>query len=223
MKLLTSVCVLAAAAFMVSATGCADNKLSARVDGLTAQNKELDNQLKLEREARMTAEAKLAAAPTTPIAAETGVPGMGPLDLTTPLGGRIGATPSKTTPVKASTPAKATVATKVTLPGTVLFDSGKVSLNAAAKKTLDTMAATIKSKHAGEKLVIEGYTDSTPPSKTSVWKSNADLALARAQAVKTYLTSKKGIAAADISLKAMTTMGTGASSRRAEVAVLASK
>ena len=227
MILRTGVLALAAAAFLFLGTGCANNKLTAERDSLSSQNKELAEQLKAEREARQLAEARASTASGQLTALPANPTDMGPLDLGNPR--PIGATgaPRGTTPVsRNTTPSSRAIATKITLPGNVLFDSGKVTLNATATKTLDTIAATIKAKYAGQKLVIEGYTDSTPPSKTSVWTSNADLAQARATAVKKYL-AKKGIADANMSIKAMgpTTASTTnlALNRRVEVAVLPTK
>jgi outer membrane protein OmpA-like peptidoglycan-associated protein len=223
-KLTTCLLAVVAGAFLAAGTGCSDTKIIAQRDGLAAQNRELATQLKAESDARAAAEARasahdtvLSAAPTDTVAA----PDMsGPLVLSS---GPRAAKP--VTSGKPSTPVKAT--TRVTIPGQVLFASGKTTLDAAATKTLDTMAATIKSKYSGQKLVIEGFTDSTPPSKTSVWKSNDEIAQARATAVKTYLV-KKGVAAADITVKAMGTVEPASTknpalNRRVEVAVLAAK
>ena len=230
MKLGTGVLALVAAALLVAGTGCANNKLTAERDSLATQNKELADQLKAERDARQMAESRataMSSALSAPGADTPGVPGMGePLILTGP--GARTPTPAKTVAVsssKATTPAKiATPVVRTTIPGQVLFDSGKTTLSAAATKTLDTIAATIKTKYKGDKLVVEGFTDATPPAKNSVWKSNTELAQARATAVKTYLV-KKGIASADITIKGAvdSTSKNPAQSRRAEVAVLASK
>jgi len=229
MKLGTGVLALVAAALLLAGTGCANNKLTAERDSLATQNKELADQLKAERDARQLADSRAAAASGALSAAPAETPGVpdmgGPLDLTSGPRGRTAA--PRTTPIpptRATTPAKAAIPTKVTIPGQVLFDSGKTTLSAAATKTLDTMAATIKSKYSGQKLVVEGFTDATPPAKNSVWKSNTELAQARATAVKKYLV-KKGIADADISVKGAvdSTSKNPAESRRAEVAVLAAK
>jgi outer membrane protein OmpA-like peptidoglycan-associated protein len=227
MNLRVGVLALAALAYLFAGTGCANNKLQAQVDSLNAQNRELADRLSAEQQARQLAESRASAASgqLAALPMDSGTPGMGagPLDLTTPsgtIGGR------STTPVitNKTAPSKPAAAARVALPGHVLFDSGKVTLNASATKTLDTMAATIKNKYSGEKLVIEGYTDSTPLSKNSVWTSNADLAQARATAVKNYLV-KKGISASNISVKAMGPAkdANAAQARRVEVAVLTTK
>jgi flagellar motor protein MotB len=223
-----SACILAvvAGAFLVAGAGCADTKLVAQRDGLAAQNKELDTQLKAERDARAAAEARAAAhdATLTAVSADAlPVPEMGPLDLS--KGPR---TPGKAPSAKPATPVKAAAATaRVKIPGQVLFASGKTTLDAAATKALDSIAATIKSKYKGQHLVIEGFTDATPPSKNSVWKSNDEIAQARATAVKKYLV-KKGVSESDITVKGIGVVEAAnpknpALNRRVEVAVLASK
>ena len=61
----------------------------------------------------------------------------------------------------------------------------------AAAKSLDSLAATIKSKYAGQTIRVEGHTDATPV-KSSGWDNNYDLGAARATSVLLYL-SKKGV------------------------------
>jgi outer membrane protein OmpA-like peptidoglycan-associated protein len=224
MKVGTLVLSLVAAAFLVAGTGCAD-KVTAERDSLQTQNKQLSDQLNAEREARQLAESQLknqqpvASAPAEQAPDMTG----GPMVMD---GGLRRATPGKpgsATPSKGGTPVKAAAPSRVTLPGHILFGSGKTTLDATATKTLDTMVATIKSKYAGDKLVIEGFTDSTPPSKNSVWKSNEDLAKARATAVKNYLV-KKGVKA-DMTVKAVGASDAkdASQARRVEVVVVDTK
>jgi flagellar motor protein MotB len=225
----TSLCILAvvAGAFLVAGTGCSDTKVIAQRDGLAAQNKELDTQLKAEREARSAAEARASARDATltaaPAADPLAVPEMGPLDLSKGPRGS-----GKAPAVKPVTPVKAAVGTnRVKIPGQILFASGKTTLDAAATKALDSIAATIKTKYKGQHLVIEGFTDATPPSKNSVWKSNDEIAQARATAVKKYLV-KKGVSESEITVKSGGTIEAAnaknpALNRRVEVAVLTSK
>ncbi|MCL4196774.1 MAG: OmpA family protein [Phycisphaerales bacterium] len=73
--------------------------------------------------------------------------------------------------------------------GDVLFDSGKVTLKAAAKASLDKLAGVLNSQYGGKTIRIEGHTD-TDPIKKSEWKTNDRLACERAMAVKEYLSSK---------------------------------
>ena len=223
------------AAFLFAGTGCANNKLQAERDSLLNQNKDLQQQLEAERTARQSAEAKatvkdaqLTAAPTmTEVPA---APGMGgSLDLS---GGNVRGTGRNSggargnagsTPVIAAKPATS----KVTIPGNVLFDSGKTTLSAAATKTLDSIVATIKKSYTGDQLVVQGYTDSTPVKSKSPLASNEALATARATAVKKYLV-KKGIPEADISVKAFgssepASTKNPALNRRVEVVVLKTK
>lgn len=79
----------------------------------------------------------------------------------------------------------------VDLPGDILFDSGKAELKPTAKTTLNKVIAAIKKDYAGKKVMVDGYTDTDPISRTKdLWKDNLDLSAARARAVSTYLTSE---------------------------------
>jgi chemotaxis protein MotB len=105
--------------------------------------------------------------------------------------------------------------------GDVLFDSGQTSLKSSAKKELDGIASEIKSRHSGQRVRVEGYTDSDPIRK-SKWPNNEALSEARAEAVRIYLVSK-GVPSARI-----TSVGMGAAkpkatkkdSRRVEIVVV---
>jgi len=77
----------------------------------------------------------------------------------------------------------------VRVPGDVLFDPGKATVREPAKPTLDKVAAALKKDYAGKQIRVEGHTDSDPI-KVSRWKSNQELSVARADAVKKYLVSK---------------------------------
>lgn len=104
--------------------------------------------------------------------------------------------------------------------GDVLFPSGQATLKPEAKKELDRIATTIKTKHAGATIRVEGYTD-TDPIKKSKWGSNEALSQARAEAVEKYLASK-GISAGRISavgMGAANPKSTKAASRRVEIIV----
>jgi outer membrane protein OmpA-like peptidoglycan-associated protein len=79
----------------------------------------------------------------------------------------------------------------VDIAGDVLFDSGKASLKSSAKKTLDHVASTIKSKYTGQTIRVEGYTDTDPLNKTKgQWGNNERLSGERALAVEEYMVSK---------------------------------
>lgn len=233
MKLRLAALALVAVGYLFAGTGCANNKATAERDSLIAQNKDLQQQLDAANQQKQADAAKisamsnqLTAAPAPTNTAEgPAVPGMGPVDLsggnnriTRPAGGGAG-TPVRTAAPKAKT--------KVTIPGNVLFDSGKTALTASATKTLDTIAATIKKSHSGEAIVIEGYTDSTPVKPGSALKSNEALATARATAVKNYL-AKKGIPATNMTIKSLAATDPASTknqalNRRVEVAVMVEK
>ena len=100
----------------------------------------------------------------------------------------------------------------VTLPGDVLFDSGKADLKPSAQDTLDKVAKALRSDYASKKLRVEGHTDSDPITKTrDDWEDNLDLSMARAAAVTRYL-EQEGIAS-----KLVTTSGYGSSHPRSSV------
>lgn len=79
----------------------------------------------------------------------------------------------------------------VTLPGGVLFASGKSELLPTAKTKL-TEVATVLAKDPNAKLTVEGYTDSRGSDQL-----NNELSAKRADAVRAFLVSK-GIPAANI-------------------------
>jgi flagellar motor protein MotB len=186
-----------ALAMVMAGTGCASNKTNAQLDGALSQNEQLKKELDAERRARQEADARAnmaAAQATTPT--EVSTPSMEPsaLDLT---GGAPGVTPrpGRTTPVgiesangvTSSTNARGEVELEIS--GDVLFDSGKATLKPTAKRALDSVANTLKSRHASQQIRIEGHTDPAPVKKTA-WDDNWDLGAARANAVRSYLTEK---------------------------------
>lgn len=71
----------------------------------------------------------------------------------------------------------------------LLFDSGKTTLKAAAKKSLDAVASVLNSTYSGSTIRVGGHTDSDPIRKSG-FKSNDHLGFERAFAVKEYLISK---------------------------------
>jgi flagellar motor protein MotB len=73
-----------------------------------------------------------------------------------------------------------------------LFAPGKDILTAEGKAKLDAAVADIREKHAGNRINIEGHTD-TDPIKESNWKSNWELGAARALAVLHYLEDHHGV------------------------------
>lgn len=105
--------------------------------------------------------------------------------------------------------------------GDVLFDSGSATLKSSAKKELDSIANRIKTRHSGQRVRVEGYTDSDPIRK-SKWKTNDALSEARAEAVRTYLVSK-GVSSGRISavgMGAAKPKATKKDSRRVEIVVV---
>ena len=81
----------------------------------------------------------------------------------------------------------------VVLASDVLFDSGKVTLKAAAAESLKRAAGALQRDEARElHLRIDGHTDNVPI-KHSKWKDNMELSQARARAVWVEL-RKNGVA-----------------------------
>ena len=79
----------------------------------------------------------------------------------------------------------------VNLPGDVLFAPGQAELKESAKVTLNKVASAIKKDYAGKKLLVQGYTDKDPISRTKdKWSDNLDLSAARARSVAAYLSSQ---------------------------------
>ncbi len=74
----------------------------------------------------------------------------------------------------------------VTLPNTILFDSGKASLKNATSAELDHILAVIKQKYADKDIDVVGHTD-TDPIRKSPWKDNWELSAQRALSVSRYL------------------------------------
>jgi len=108
-----------------------------------------------------------------------------------------------------------------TLAGDVTFDSGSATLKSSAKKGLDRIASTIKTKYAGRSIRVAGYTDSAPIIKSS-WASNDALSQARADSVRKYLVTK-GISGNKIDAMgygAAKPKNTPAASRRVEIVIL---
>jgi len=76
-------------------------------------------------------------------------------------------------------------------------------------KTLDTIASTIKSKYSGQKLVIEGYTDATPPSP----QPRATAKIASAWAALRPATPTARLSCRKASVRSCAGSGTAAQSR----------
>ena len=111
---------------------------------------------------------------------------------------------------------------RLTVTGDVLFGSGSADLKPGAKKTLDKVAAELKSnKYARYSVRVDGYTDSDPI-KRSKWGTNEALSEARARSVEKYLESK-GVSSSRLSAVgrgASTSKKSKAENRRVEIIIL---
>lgn len=77
----------------------------------------------------------------------------------------------------------------INLPGEVLFDSGKVTISASGKSTLNEILNALRNEYAGRDVYVIGHTD-TEPIKRSGWKDNLELSVQRGAAVTRYLISR---------------------------------
>ncbi len=73
--------------------------------------------------------------------------------------------------------------------GNVLFASGQATVQADARRKLDSIASEIRRRYPGAAIRVEGHTDSDKITK-SKWPSNEALSQARAEAVMSYLRTK---------------------------------
>ncbi len=79
----------------------------------------------------------------------------------------------------------------VNLPGDVLFASGSAELKQSAKATLDKVISAIRRDYANKKVLVRGYTDTDPITRTKdKWTDNLDLSAARSRTVAKYLTEQ---------------------------------
>jgi len=82
----------------------------------------------------------------------------------------------------------------VTLPNSILFDSGKANLKTATSRELDHIYSVLREKYAGKQIDVVGHTDTDPIRKTKdLWKDNWELSAERALTVARYLI-QQGIA-----------------------------
>ena len=84
-----------------------------------------------------------------------------------------------------------------------LFDPGAVSLSDNGEKKLKETGKIIKADAQNAYLKIDGYTDNTPIQKSVKYKSNEELSLARAEAVKDFLVKKCEFTADNISVNGL--------------------
>jgi chemotaxis protein MotB len=110
----------------------------------------------------------------------------------------------------------------VNLPGQVLFEPGKATIKNTAYATLDKVVAAIKKDYSGKTIFVDGHTDADPIARTkATWEDNWDLAAARANAVRRYLTSH-GVDSKKVDLRAFGPnhpKGGKETSRRVEIVV----
>ncbi len=79
----------------------------------------------------------------------------------------------------------------VTLPNTILFDSGKANLKKSSIAELDHIRSVLRQKYSDRQIEVVGHTDAEPIKK-SKWKDNWELSAQRALSVVRYLI-KQGI------------------------------
>lgn len=114
----------------------------------------------------------------------------------------------------------------VTLPNTILFDSGKATLKNTTSKELDQILSVVKQKYADKDIDVVGHTD-TDPIQKSPWKDNLELSGQRAFSVARYLVqhgiAEKQVRAAGCGaarpIAANTTAAGKAKNRRVEIIV----
>ena len=173
----TTLFLAAAALALPLATGCA-NRMHDENLSLHQQNRELQAQLDSQRASeQMNVEPEPAPAPQQPAPP----PATQAVVTQTPAPINVPGTETTQDPVAGTM--------TVRVPGDVLFDAGKATVREGAKTTLDKVAAALKKDYSGKAIRVEGHTDSDPI-KVSRWKSNQELSVARADAVKNYLVSR---------------------------------
>ncbi len=204
---------------VVGLTGC-DNKVKDENAMLLRENDALRSQLTQRNDAltsaekeRLAADARASDAERRLTEVESAPPSIMAVDVV-----NAGNTPFIDENITVNTTAEGL---NMTIPGDVLFDSGKASLKSGAKKTLDKMIAAIKKDYSGNKLRVTGFTDDDPIKKSG-FKSNYHLGFDRAWSVREYCTSN-GLDGADIALASygpQDPKATKAASRRVEVLVI---
>src|SRR5207247_8263403 len=94
---------------------------------------------------------------------------------------------------------------------------------ASAYPTLDKIVAAIKKDYSSKTIYVDGHTDSDPITRTKdTWEDNWDLAAARANAVRRYLTMH-GVDPKKTDLRAFgpnRPKGSKPASRRVEIVVM---
>jgi chemotaxis protein MotB len=88
----------------------------------------------------------------------------------------------------------------ITFLSEVFFASGKDILMADGKRSLEKIASVLRKEAANALIAVEGHTDNVPI-KESGWKSNWELAIARALSVVHYLIDECAVRASNISAR----------------------
>jgi flagellar motor protein MotB len=159
-------------------------EMQARIAGLDAQNQELHAQLAQQQQQTTQVHAALQRSQqqVAELRSQVGrdgatIAGNGPTARTVSHGGSL---PVVNIPGTEVVPDGDLV--RIRIESSQLFNSGQATLRPEVEKTLDRVASALRSEYAGRLVGIEGHTDSDPITK-SKWKSNHDLAVARATAV----------------------------------------
>jgi len=176
-------------AITLFATGC-QNKLQDENAQLYDQNKRLQGDLDDARARLSDTEGRLAKAPdaTSVSQMQSRIAELESQLKAAPAGGAANNDPAMAGIEATYDKARGTLT--VNLPGEVLFESGKAVLKTSAHATLDKIAAAIKKDYSSKTVYIDGHTDADPITKTKdTWEDNWDLAAARANAVRRYLST----------------------------------
>lgn len=86
--------------------------------------------------------------------------------------------------------------------GDLLFDSGRSDLKPEGYDAIAKAVAVIQQRYPEAKIMISGHTDNVRLNKTAAYKSNEELSLARASAVRDYLI-KSGFDASKLEVQGM--------------------
>ena len=124
---------------------------------------------------------------------------------------------STTAPVMATNPV-------MKLEGDVLFTSGQDTLTSKGKAKLNQIISTLKGQYGGQKISVEGHTDSSPLVRTKdKWHTNLWLSANRARSVADHLMAN-GIPESRISIVGRgagdPSGGSKSQDRRVEIVVL---
>jgi len=74
----------------------------------------------------------------------------------------------------------------ISIPGEVLFDSGKATLRPTGRTALDRIVSDVRGRYVDRDIYVVGHTDNEPIKKSG-WKDNWELGAQRALTVTRYL------------------------------------